>query len=185
MNKAHVKYLENRLYEIAINVKRYEVENSNTPTLSSISESDRAEMEEYIENIKLLVNTLGHKVFEEKRDFKLSQSHNIFYINAVRGANASGEPTSDGFIVFKGSKAAISTTPSLSNSLQNLRKELIDKGILCIMDGSLTFNEDYIFTSASLAAAIVMGRSANGLTEWKLKDGKTLKEFENPNSNHL
>src|SRR5690606_36139728 len=58
LNKAHVKYLENRLYEIAINVKRYEVENSNTPTLSSISESDRAEMEEYIENIKLLVNTL-------------------------------------------------------------------------------------------------------------------------------
>ena len=51
LNKAHVKYLENRLHDIAINVKRYYVENSNTPTLSSISESDRAEMEEYIENI--------------------------------------------------------------------------------------------------------------------------------------
>jgi|UniRef100_UPI0040484EB4 hypothetical protein len=28
------------------------------------------------------------------------------------------------------------------------------------------------------AAAIVMGRNANGLTEWKTKNGKTLKESE-------
>ena len=70
LNKAHIKYLENRLHEIAIAARRYKVENSITPTQSSISESDRAEMEEFIENIKLLVNTLGHKVFEEKREIK-------------------------------------------------------------------------------------------------------------------
>lgn len=112
LNKAHVKYLENRLHDIASKVKRYEIENSNIPTLSSISESDRAEMEEYIENIKLLVNTLGHKVFEEKREFNISQVQNIFYINAARGANASGELNSDGFLVFKGSKVTFDTTPS-------------------------------------------------------------------------
>lgn len=183
LNKAHVKYLENRLHDIATNVKRYSIENSNIPTLSSISESDRAEMEEYIENIKLLVNTLGHKVFEEKREFNITQSQNIFYINAARGANASGEPNSDGFLVFKGSKASFDTTPSLSSSLTNLRKELIDKGILSVFPEYLLFNEDYIFTSASLAAATVMGRNANGLTEWKLKSGKTLKQYENPDSN--
>jgi hypothetical protein len=33
------------------------------------------------------------------------------------------------------------------------------------------------------AAAIVMGRNANGLTEWKSKDGKTLKEFESEDKN--
>lgn len=183
LNKAHVKYLENRLHEIATNVKRYSIENSNIPTLSSISESDRAEMEEYIENIKLLVNTLGHKVFEEKREINIEKVQNIFFINAARGANASGEPNSDGFLVFKCSKATLDTTPSLTNSLVNLRNELLDKGILTKLSDCLLFNEDYIFTSASLAAATVMGRSANGLTEWKLKNGKTLKEFENPNSN--
>ena len=40
------------------------------------------------------------------------------------------------------------------------------------------FSDDYIFSSPSTAAVIVMGRNANGLTEWKNKDGKTLKEFE-------
>lgn len=183
LNKAHVKYLENRLHEIASSTKRYEIENSNIPTLSSISESDRAEMEEYIENIKLLVNTLGHKVFEEKRELIVNQQQNIFHINAARGANASGEPNSDGFLVFKNSKATLDTTPSLSSSLIKLRQELIEKGILIVHQDYLIFNEDYIFTSASLAAATVMGRNANGLTEWKLKNGKTLKQYESSESN--
>jgi len=39
--------LENRLFEIATSVKRYKIENSITPTQSSISESDKAEMEEF------------------------------------------------------------------------------------------------------------------------------------------
>ena len=39
-------------------------------------------------------------------------------------------------------------------------------------------SHDYIFSSPSTAAVMVMGRNANGLSEWKLKDGKTLKEFE-------
>ncbi|MDP1340804.1 hypothetical protein, partial [Klebsiella variicola] len=63
-------------------------------------------MEEFIEYIKMLVNTLGHKVFEEKREFKPKQKQAIFFIKAARGADGQGEPTSDGFVVFKGSKAA-------------------------------------------------------------------------------
>lgn len=42
----------------------------------------------------------------------------------------------------------------------------------------LEFTDDYIFSSPSTAAIMVMGRNANGLSEWKSKDGKTLKEFE-------
>lgn len=70
LNKAHIKYLENRLYELAKAVNRYQIENTSIPTQSSIAESDRAEMEEFIENIKILTNTLGHKVFEEKERLK-------------------------------------------------------------------------------------------------------------------
>ena len=45
-------------------------------------------------------------------------------------------------------------------------------------DDNLIFEKDYEFSSPSTAASIVMGRNANGLKEWKLKNGKTLKEFE-------
>jgi hypothetical protein len=178
LNKAHIKYLENRLHDIAKNANRYKIENSITPTQSSISESDRAEMEEYIENIKMLVNTLGHKVFDEKREFKPKQSQELFYIKAARGADAQGEPTSDGFLVFKGSKATGTTVASITQNFINLRNRLIEERAIVPKDDYYEFPDDYIFSSPSTAAAMVLGRNANGLTEWKLKDGTTLKEFE-------
>lgn len=178
LNKAHVKYLENRLHNIALSAKRYKVENSITPTQSSISESDRSEMEEFIENIKMLVSTLGHKVFDEKREIKQKQITDVFYIKGARGAEATGEPTSDGFVVYKGSKAAKDTTNSMNFNLIKLREKLTDDAFFIDKVEFLEFSEDFLFSSPSAAAAIVMGRSANGLTEWKLKSGKTLKEFE-------
>lgn len=178
LNKAHIKYLENRLHDIAQSAKRYKVQNSITPTQSSISESDRAEMEEFIENIKMLVNTLGHKVFDEKREFKPKQKQDSFFIKAARGADGQGEPTSDGFVVLKGSKAAATIVNSMTSNFITLRQKLIGEGVLIDKDEYFEFSEDYIFSSPSTAAVMVMGRNANGLTEWKQKDGKTLKEFE-------
>jgi hypothetical protein len=178
LNKAHIKYLENRLHDIAKSANRYKVENSVIPTQSSISESDTAEMEEYIEHVKMLVSTLGHKVFEEKREVKPKKDQNIFYIKAARGADAQGERTSDGFVVYKGSVAADSTTSSMANSSLRLRQALIDNGDLQVVEGNYVFTEDYIFSSPTTAAVIVMGRNANGLVEWKLADGRTLKEYE-------
>lgn len=178
LNKAHIKYLENRLHDIAKFANRYKVDNSIIPTQSSISESDRAEMEEFIEYIKMLVNTLGHKVFDEKREFKPKQKQDIFFIKAARGAEAQGEPTSDGFVVFKSSKAAASIVNSMTPSFITLRQKLITEGVLVDKGEFFEFADDYIFSSPSTAAVMVMGRNANGLTEWRNKEGKTLKEFE-------
>jgi hypothetical protein len=58
------------------------------------------------------------------------------------------------------------------------RQKLIDESVLIDKGDFLEFTDDYIFSSPSTAAVMVMGRNANGLTEWKSKDGKTLKEFE-------
>ena len=178
LNKAHIKYLENRLHDIAKLANRYKVDNSIIPTQSSISESDRAEMEEFIEYIKMLVNTLGHKVFDEKREFKPKQKQESFFIKAARGADGQGEPTSDGFVVFKNSKAASTIVNSMTPNFITYRQKLIDEGVLVDKGEYLEFSDDYIFSSPSTAAVMVMGRNANGLTEWKNKDGKTLKEFE-------
>lgn len=178
LNKAHIKYLENRLHDIAKSANRYSVDNSIIPTQSSISESDRAEMEEFIEYIKLLVNTLGHKVFEEKREFKPKQKQDSFFIKAARGADGQGEPTSDGFVVFKNSKASTTIVNSMTSNFIKYRQKLIDEGVLVDKGEFLEFSDDYIFSSPSTAAVMVMGRNANGLTEWKNKDGITLKEFE-------
>ncbi|WP_457602789.1 GIY-YIG nuclease family protein [Nitratifractor sp.] len=180
LNKAHIKYLEHRFFQIAKEVDRFEIKNANTPTLPSISEPDQAEMEEFIDNTKMLVNILGFKVFEELRQSEenASESTTTFFIQAARGAEAKGQMTSEGFVVFKDSKIARSTVNSFPKNIKKLREKLIKEGIVQPMGEDYLFQKDYLFNSPSAAASLVMGRSANGLTEWKSKDGRILKSFE-------
>ena len=180
LNKAHIKYLESRLYEIASSAGRYDIQNGNTPPRSAISESDCAEMEEFIEYIKVLINTMGFKVFEPliKVESNAQESDEIFFVKGARGADGRGKRTSDGFVVFSGSKVAVETVPSFPKGFNALRDELIDSEIILKEGEDLVFASDYLFSSPSAAAAVIMGRSANGLIEWKNVKGKELKSVE-------
>lgn len=177
LNKAHVKFLENKFYNLAIQANRAEIVNNTVPTCSSIDEFDLAMLEEFIENTKLLVNSLGYKVFDSiEEDINSKPDESIyFYIDAARGATAKGVIVSDGFAVLKGSKVANPVTTSMSNNLVKVREKLLNNGVI---DSNYCFAKDYVFTSPSLAASIVMGRNANGRTEWKTHERKTLKEIE-------
>lgn len=178
LNKAHVKFLENKFYNLANDANRATVINSTVPTCSSISEFDEAMLLEFIENSRLLVNTLGYKVFDKIDVTELGQGKkkkDIFYIKAARGADASGMLVADGFIVLKNSKIANDTTPSTQEYLIALREKLLSKGII---NKDYFFTADYLFSSPSLAAGVVMGRSANGRTEWKTSDNRMIKDIE-------
>lgn len=180
LNKAHIKYLESRLHDMAIQANRYDLLNGNTPTRSSISEADQSEMEEFIAYIRMLINTLGFKVFEPliKEGLDLSQADEALYIKAARGASGKGRRVPDGFVVFKGSEVAIDTVPSFPKGFNTLRDELLDSEIVKKNGGKLIFMSDYLFSSPSTAAAVIMGRSANGLVEWKDLAGRDLKSIE-------
>ena len=147
LNKAHVKYLENRFYCLAQDSGRAVIINSTVPTCSSISEYDEAMLQEFISNARLLVNTLGYKLFDT-----LEESS-----------------------VLKGSTIASPVVPSMAESLRRLRDSLLEKGIV---DADFHFVKDHIFTSPSLAAAVVLGRNANGRTEWKTAGNKALRDVE-------
>jgi hypothetical protein len=40
------------------------------------------------------------------------------------------------------------------------------------------FAQDYVFTSPSTAAGLVLGRQANGRTEWRELTGRTLRDLQ-------
>ena len=63
----------------------------------------------------------------------------------------------------------------MASNLVNLRNIMLEKNII---NQEFVFVTDYIFTSPSLAAAIVMGRNANGRTEWKNINNKSIKDIE-------
>lgn len=173
LNKAHIKYLENEFYSLAYESARAVIINRSVPTRSSISEYDEATLEGFIDDTKLLVNTLGYKVFD-LIDENSDGDSPLLYIKATRGADGIGKIVSDGFAVLKGSSIASSVTKSYPSGSNKSRQYLIDNGII---DSNFTFVKDYVFNSPSSAAAIVMGRSANGLTEWKTEEGQPLKDL--------
>ena len=82
-----------------------------------------------------------------------------------------GHKTANGFVVHSGSIISNTLAHSIPSSLANKRKALIDEGVI-VND---IFVADYQFNSASTSAGVVLGRSANGLIEWKDTNGLTLK----------
>ena len=176
LNKAHVKYLENRMYTIAKEAGRYQLENSNIPTQSSLSEADRAEMEEFINNAKLLLSAVGHKVLEATAIPSKTNNDPEIFVFEGKDYKATGTTTADGFVVFKNSILSKKANSSLTKSLLDKRNKLISANII---DSAFTFTKDYIFSSPSTAASIISGNSTNGKTAWRNSQGMTLKDYEN------
>ena len=176
LNKAHVKYLENRMYTIAKEAGRYQLENSNIPTQSSLSEADRAEMEEFINNAKLLLSAVGHKVLEATAIPSKTNNDPEIFVFEGKDYKATGTTTADGFVVFKNSILSKKANSSLTKSLLDKRNKLISENII---DSAFTFTKDYIFSSPSTAASIISGNSTNGKTAWRNSQGMTLKDYEN------
>ena len=174
LNKAHIKYLENHLYLLARESKRYELLNAVAPTAASISEMDQAEMDEFIDNMRLILSVLGHKVLEPTTGHSREKGQ-LFFLKARSGAMAAGKPSSEGFSVMKDSVIAKNTAVSIPRAAMKKRRQLMDKGVI---DPEFRFTQDWPFSSPSLAAAVVAGYSVNGQTAWKNKDGVSLKNTE-------
>lgn len=175
-NKAHVKYIEGRLYDIAVAVDRYKVMNTQKPTSASIAIDEQDEMEDFIDNITVLTYGMGHKVFEpllKKEDSsEESTDKQIFYIK-TRTVDAKMIISEEGYVVLKGSKIRESNTKSTPAWAKKRRAELIIDGT--IKEG--VFMRDVLFLSPSGASDLVTGNSTSGNKMWKTEAGVTLGEF--------
>ena len=177
LNKALIRYLENRFVEIARTCKRYMVLTKNTYRNTVMKESQIAGMEEFVDNVRVLINALGYKVLEPVLQLDGTTAANEAVLTiTMGGANASGRVTSEVFVVLKGSLVNEKTSEkSLTPSLIRLRdKYFNDRNI-----HELTKMEDLLFSSSSAAADFVLGYNVSGPRTWKTKDGRSLKDLEN------
>lgn len=177
LNKALIRYLENRFVEIARSCKRYTVLTKNTYRNTVMKESQIAVMEEFVDNVKTLINALGYKVLEpvlQVDSAAATADDELLYI-ATGGATATGRVTSEGFVVLKG--ATINekvSVKSLSAGMVKLREKYLKEGKV----ENLVTAEDLLFSSSSAAADFVLGYSVSGPRTWKTKAGRSLKEIE-------
>lgn len=130
LNKAHIRYLEDRLVSEARLAKRYEILTKSTYGKTVLKESQIAAMEEFIDNIRVLINALGYKVLEPMViNDKDSLGDDEKYYMSIGSAHAEGLVTTEGFVLLAG--AVINekvSEKSLSKGAVALRKKLLIQG---------------------------------------------------------
>ena len=177
LNKALIRYLENRFVEIARASKRYLVLTKNTYRNTVMKESQIAVMEEFVDNVKILINALGYKVLEPFAQVDPSNDtvdDKLLYITSG-SVNATGKVTAEGFVVFAGATLNEKmSVRSLSAGMQKQRQKLFDSSKV----NNLVTTEDILFSSSSAADDFILGYSVSGPRTWKTKGGRTLKELE-------
>lgn len=175
LNKAHVQYLEARLCELAAAAKRVELDNGNTPARPSLSEADVAEMEAFLAEMLVCFPVLGLSAFESVAARAVSSR--VYKAKGPR-TEATGFESDEGFVVRAGAMVSMTEAGGTPAFVSALRKQLVDGGVIEVRGDKWILGQDYVFSSPSTAAAVVLGRNANGRVEWKDDQGRTLKQVQ-------
>lgn len=149
--------------------KRYTVENSVVPKYE-IDEYDLATVEEVYDEIQFIMATLGYKM----NDAKAVKSEETVLHTTRNGIEAFGVYDGERFEVLEGSRIGRTEYKSLSPAIARQRRSALKNGDVTDVNSEYVLNKSMSFSSPSSAAMFVLGASANGWTEWKSKDGKTL-----------
>jgi hypothetical protein len=176
LHKGHVKYLEGRLLEEAKKAGRYKVTNDQN-SAASLPEFERENMEGFLSKVRLLLPVLNCDLITPL----VKGAHRGAgpkLAGEVKGLVASGQRTAKGFVVFAGSEATKDYRKSVAPYMVEGRNKLIADKKLIPVGGHYEFSQDCEFATPTAAAAVICGGHVNGLTFWKTKDGKELKELE-------
>ncbi len=181
LTKAHIRYLQRLLIEQATAVGRASVINTKSSG-SKLPESDREDMEVYLEEIHQLLTVIGVEVLVPlTTSVSASGKADVMMLYCeTKGVKGMGYRIPNGMVVLPGSQVVLKEHPSAVKYPWpvNLRTQLKGQGTLKEAGTHLEFVQDYEFACPSAAAAVIHGGTTNGLTAWRNKDGKQLKELE-------
>jgi hypothetical protein len=173
LTKAHARFLESQLVRLAKEAGTVKLVNVTGPDFTRLPEADRSDMAFFLEQLRIVLPTLGFDLFRPSGSQALAQSNPamqspIFELDTV-GIRATGREADTGFIVLADSTARKEATPAFPEGYRTLRDQLVRDGKLVDAAESTNyrFATDVVFPSPSAAAAVVMARNASGPREWK------------------
>lgn len=193
LHKAHVKYLESRLVEIATDVGATRLDNGNIPPRSSLNEAARANMESYIDTLLMVLPAIRIDAFLSKKrgekaainSEKQPDQETRFTFKMPRHEVEAFALLRQGeMIVQAGSRVRPTWVGDRKHNSHyfKLHDEMVERGMIKIEGSHGVMTEDYAFSSPSAAAAVVAGRSANGRTSWTVVEtGMTYADWEEMN----
>ncbi len=180
LTKAHVRYLEGRLIDIAKLADRSKIINSQGSG-AKLPESDREDMEVFLEKMLQVLPVLGIESFVQRVTKESPEEKRELLTCKIKDLQAKGYLTPNGMVVLAGSEAVLHERSSAKKwpSVLVQRNKLIEEGGLMLKENRFEFAKDTEFSSPSAAAAVIHGGSANGLTAWVNSNGASLKEMQN------
>ncbi|WP_170229841.1 GIY-YIG nuclease family protein [Polyangium fumosum] len=188
LTKSHVKFLEARLIQQAVAVRRFQVENVDGSSAPSLPRADLAAMEEFLEYLRLVLGTLGYPVLEPIEDTsrlaiqglqaKPPPLSSVQFFMSGKSYNARGRLVDEGFLLLKGSEVAAAPAASMPGVVRELWETATATGDLASNGTTMVVQKNMLFNSPSYAAAFVTGQSRNGRKDWKAQDGRTFGEIE-------
>jgi hypothetical protein len=181
LTKGHVRYLEARLLEMTRDAGRVSLDNGQEPSAERrrLPEADRANMEAFLANLRVILPMVGLDLLKPRPKAATSSGELVqhgearFEIRHKSGVTATAVEEDGEFVVLAGS-LALKNAGYQSRGAAELKRELIEQGVLCeTADGkAYEFKTPYTFRSPSTASAVILDRNSNGRFEWKLRGDK-------------
>jgi len=193
LTKAHVRYLEQRFYELAKeNFTTIELMNNNKPSGSKLPISAEDDMEIFKNNTIFILKNLGIIDFTNEKEKTEDKKYNkeIFYIYLSTDRKDENGNTLFGMLIIEDDKykllegsyiEGITRESFKTHNYYQLRKKIETDNLLIKTEYEDIYKlkQDIDFPSASAAASVVKNRATNGRKNWKLNDGTTLDDYEN------
>ncbi len=187
LTKAHVRYLEQQLVNMANATDRVSVANGNEPAEKSLPEADISDMEVFIENLRTVFPAIGLDFLDGKdqdqlsdatpeprdpSDLELTLTHKSGIV--AKAVERGGE------IIVRRNSQVQPPADYATNQYGDLRDQLIRDGVIQTdpSTGAMTFAKDHKFNSPSAAAAVIIGRNSNGRRNWKIANGQSLGDYQ-------
>ncbi|WP_099332502.1 GIY-YIG nuclease family protein [Actinomyces minihominis] len=199
LTKAHAKYLEACLIQMALAADRATLENSNGgKRIPPLPEADRASMNYFLEQLKIVLPVLGVNVIrgrnaktpgqqgrpqsggsEEGTAQGVNRESPVFVLtNQKRGVSLRAQEIDGEFTVLKGSKVVAEWdgkpgTANVRRSYGDLRarhEKLLADGAIELIDGIGVLSRDVQFGSPSGAGGVLQGSSCQGPKMWKMEE---------------
>lgn len=181
LTKAHARYLESRFITLAQQARRSRLINGTAPVPLPLPEADRSDMEYFIAQAKIILPVLGVNILRstaiavshaaETGPASAPASSPVFELHLKKdGITAAAREIDGEFTVLEGSGARMAWT-GVEHAYKVLREKLVREGTVVPADDgrAMRFARDQVFASPSAAAAVVVGRTANGRNDWKIQ----------------
>jgi predicted GIY-YIG superfamily endonuclease len=177
LDKTDINYLEREIISIAKKAKRYEITNWTDWNKGLMREHRISDMQDFIEDAKILLNSLWLPVLQEliTNNEKWSTIESLYYLIS-RWSNAKWTFSTNGnFVVLEDSILSDNEIIPYQRDLWNLEKRrniLKEEGIII----NNKFTKNYEFKTPTAACNIISWGNLNWRLEWKDSNWKTLDE---------